>query len=494
MADSQQIIQQMFNRFRMFMAGMQFGGRRDLYELFGYNRKLSPADFVARYVRQDIAKRIINAPVLSTWADPPTVTSDDQAFEDAWNILCDEYPIWNKIIRLDKLAGLGSYAVAVIGVDDGQTLDKEVKPPEKPTLVAPVDEENPPVVNAATVTTPSGRKLLYMQPYHELAASISSYEKNNTSPRFMQPLQYTITPGKFDVDVRVSGISMSRTAGARTPFNVNYSRILHVAEDLLEDNNYGRSRMECVYNLLDDVLKLAGGSAELFWITANRGLHVDIDKDMELDADDAGELSKEIQEYIDDQRRFIRTRGAKVTNLGTDVADPKGPFDVTLSLISSATGIPKMILTGSTLGQLASQQDRANWADRIGERITEYAEPVLFKPFVRQLINLGVLPVPKGRIYIKWPEAFKLNPLERAQTSAQMARSAANLTKAAAGMPEGTSALFSPDEMRNIVGFDKHPPTFPKEKTDGQAPGTGKAAKPNAPAASIDNATNSGEN
>lgn len=493
MADSQQILQQMFNRFRMFMAGMQFGGRRDLYELFGYNRKLSPADFVARYVRQDIAKRIINAPVLSTWADPPTVTSDDKAFEDAWNQLCDEFPIWNKIIRLDKLAGLGAYAVAVIGVDDGQTLDKEVKPPAA-TPITQTDGEEPPVANAAAVTTPTGRKLLYLQPYHELAASISSYEKNNASPRFMQPTQYTVTPGKFDVDVRVSGISMSRTAGARTPFNVNYSRILHVAEDLLEDNNYGRSRMECVYNLLDDVLKLAGGSAELFWITANRGLHVDIDKDMELDPEDATQLSSEIQEYIDDQRRFIRTRGAKVTNLGTDVADPKGPFDVTMSLISSATGIPKMILTGSTLGQLASQQDRANWADRIGERITEYAEPVLFKPFVKQLINLGVLPVPKGKIYIKWPEAFKLNPLERAQTSAQMARSAANLTKSVATMPEGVDPLFSDDEMRNIVGFDKHPPTFPKRKTDGKDQGTGKAAKSNKPAASVDNATQSGEN
>lgn len=477
MAESSVIMQQMFNRMKMFMAGTQFNGRRDLYELFGYNRNLTSSDHVARYIRQDIAGRIIDAPVKATWSDPPTITSDDKVFEESWNKLCDDFPIWHKIIRLDKLAGLGQYAILVMGVDGTGRLDSAITPPTMPDITAAPEAGVTAVPDGENAKPYKGRKLLYLQPYHEVACTVTDYEKNNTSERFLQPTIYTITPGKFDGDRRISGISAARISGSRTPFNVHFTRALHVAEGLLEDNIYGRSRLERVTNLLDDILKLGGGSAELFWINANRGLHVDIDKDMELAPEDAAELSSEVQEYMDDLRRIIRTRGAKVTNLGADIADPKGPFDVILSLLSAATEIPKMILTGSTLGQLASQQDRANWAERIGERVTEYAEPIVFKPFMKQLITTGVLPVPTARIYIKWPEAFKLSPLERAQTSAQMARSAANLEKVRqgnVGEGETSTPLFSDEEMRNIVGFDRHPPTFPKQKSDGKEPGTGK--------------------
>lgn len=448
---------QLFGRLRMMMAGTQFNGRRDLYELYGYRRRLTSPDHIARYVRQDIAKRVIDAPVMSTWADPPTISSDDTKFQAAWDQLLnpnglDGVPIWQSIIRLDKLAGLGMYAGLLMGLDDGQLLSQPVK-------------------------GSAPRKLLYLQPYHEVAMSVQQYEKDQSNPRYLKPVMYTVTPGKFEIDVRVSGASISRTSESRQPFNVHYSRMLHVAENLLEDNIYGRSRMEVVTNVLDDMLKVVGGSAELFWIMANRGIQVDVDKDMELAPEDEKNLTAEVQEYMDDMRRFIRTRGTKITNLGSDVADPTGVFNVLMSALSAATGQPKMIFTGSTLGTLASQQDRANWAERIGERITEYAEPIILKPFIAQLIQANVLPKPSAQIGITWPEAFKLSPLERAQTSAQMARSAANLEKVRQGAvakDQATTPLFTDDEMRNIVGFDKHMPKFPKPKkatgTAGDAP------------------------
>jgi hypothetical protein len=287
----------------------------------------------------------------------------------------------------------------------------------------------------------------------------------------------------------------------RNTFDVHWTRILHVAEDCLEDATFGRSRLECVYNVLDDLLKVTGGAAESFWLTGNRGLHIDLDKEMDLEGEDEEALSAEVDEYVNQQARVLRTRGVKVTELGTSTADPSNVFDVLLSLIAASTGIPKRVLLGTEAGQLSSQQDRANWATQIEARISNFAQPVILLPFIVMQVRNGVLPVPET-LTLTWPEAFKLNPLERGQTSAQIARSAANLVKVlstpaptpvidqvavpgtggsfnAAGdkpvgkdktatapktvkaeMHQAYEPFITPEEARKIISFGKHPPVF----------------------------------
>lgn len=450
--DANSVLAGLFQRMRMFLTGFQFGGRRDLFSIFGWQRYTTHFDYVARYIRQDIAKRVIDAPVLATWCDAP-ILDGGQAFNDAWDVVIKDLNMafWQKIIRADKLAGLGCFAGLVVGFDDSGQLISPVKPG-------------------------TGRKVLYMQPYAEASINVKTYESNQSSPRFGMPTIYTITPGRFSAEARVGMFQGSFTSQAgKAPFDVHYSRFLCFAENLLEDNVYGRSRMEVVCNVLDDIMKVSGGSAEMFWLVANRGMQVDVDKEMDLSPDDAAALSTEIEEYQHEIRRFIRTRGVKVNPLGSNPVDPRGVFEVLLSLVSAATGIPKLVLIGSSTGTLSSQQDRGNWSDRISERVTEYAEPQILIPLVAMLINAGVLPQPKN-FTVTWPEAFKMNPLERAQTSAQMARSAANLTKTMSLLqatpdtvgPDGNTIpgkpaqepLFTREEMRNIVGFGKRMPVF----------------------------------
>lgn len=378
------------------LAGLQAGGLRDLYKVFGWTRRLEHQHFLAKYQRQDICRRVVDAPVSAVWADPPAVTGDD-TFQKAWDDLNAKMPVWHELRRVDTLAGLGRFAVLVIGMDDGGKLD-------------------------TPAPTKQGTQVIYLQPYGEGSARISAYEENQASARFGLPLMYQITPGGFEMS---GSASQSNVTNSKT-FTVHYSRVLHIADNTLESKVYGSSRLECVFNILDDILKVVGGSAEMFWLAANRGLHVDVDKDMELEPTDQAALADEVQEYEDQLRRIIRTRGVKVKSLGSDVADPTGVFDVLMSLLAATTGIPKRVLMGAEAGQLASQQDRANWADRIDERITGYAQPIMLIPFIRLLIDSGVLPAP-SQMSITWPDAFKMNPFERAQTSAQMARSATNL-------------------------------------------------------------------
>jgi len=458
--DAQDMFRNLANRMRMWMAGIQFHGQRDLYEVFGWNRRVDYRNFIASYYRQGMAKRVVDAPVLGCWTDPPTLQADNEEFNIAFQEIIEEQALWFHVIRLDKLAGLGKYAVMVVGFDDGADL-------AAPIIARP----------GANVL----REVIYLQPYHEGACQILEYEEDKSNPRFGQPVMYEINPGRFVTDGSSNRSTLGSVIQLRQPFKCHYSRLVQVAENLLEDGTYGCSRLESVFNDLCDLLKVSGGSAETFWLIVNRGMQLDIDKDIDVAPEDMDELKREVEEYQHHLRRFMRTRGVKITELGAHPVDPQNVFKMIVQCISAGTGIPQLVLTGASIGQISSRNDRSNWADRIAERIAEYANPVILKRLLDCFINAGALPKPVN-LQITWPEAFKMDPLERGQTSAQMARSAVNLMKAhlAGAQTDETGnliapqPLFTPLEMRNIVGFGRHPPVFdsPIPQGDVGPPGT----------------------
>lgn len=408
-----------------------FSSRRNLYDVFGYTINPSFQQCMAKYVRQDIAGRVVDAPANALWTNPPVITSNNADWDQTWRDFIIQLRLWERLNRADKLAGIGKYSIILIGFNDGQTLDKPV--------------------NASRVAAQQ-KKVLYLQPYSSESAKISKYVNNTASEHFMKPEIYTIDP-KHDIDIlgqhkQISGIP----AIGMAPFTVHRSRVLHICENPMENEVFGAPRMERVFNVLDDLLKVTGGAAETFWLTANRGLHIDIDKDLSMDPADEDALADEIDEYSNNQRRIIRTRGTKVSSLGSDVVDPRGAHSILLATLSSATGIPQRILTGAEAGQLASEQDRANWADRVDERRSDFAMPRVLLPLMGLLTLGGALEAPDDlTVSVLWPHAFKLNPLEAAQTSAQHARSATNfastfdkLEKLKRGEP-GTAPTTSPD-------------------------------------------------
>ncbi len=119
-----------------------------------------------------------------------------------------------------------------------------------------------------------------------------------------------------------------------------------------------------------------------------------------------------------------------------------------MGLLSGATGIPRRILLGSEAGQLASEQDRANWAERIEERRTSFAEPVILLPFIRKMQDAEVLPQTDD-IEIEWPNAFHMSPLEENQAMAQKARAAVNLSK----QNDRGTPVTTVEESREIIGL-----------------------------------------
>lgn len=406
------------------LAGRTFGGRRNLYSVFGYTPNLQYSNFIAKYARQDIAKRIVNAPAAATWRGDPAVDGGPD-FNKKWRQLVARHDIYQELEKVDKLAGVGYFACLFVGFDDSNA-----------------GNPKEPVRNA--------RDILYMQPYAEGNVEILKVEDDPSSPNFGRPLLYQL-------DVTDPKSLRNTHAHATRSIVVHASRVLHVAEDALTDHIYGSPRLEHVYNLLDDLLKVVGGSAETFWLVANRGIQANVDKEMELSPSDAAALQDELDEYQHELRRFIRTRGVELKPLESNPSDGKGSFEMIMALLSGATGIPQRILMGSEAGQLASEQDRANWADRIAERQRDFAWPQMLKPFIKLLVASGVLPTPQADdedsdLTVEWPEAFIMSPLERSQEMAQKARTAANFAKSLNGTPIVTQA-----EAREVLGLPRAP-------------------------------------
>jgi hypothetical protein len=401
--------------------GIQMGGKRDLYETFGWNKNPDYKDFMLKYRRNAVARRVVNAYPDALWADPPIISADD-TFNKAWDALKSGISIFAYLQKLDKLCRQGEFAILVVGLDDGGSLDQPVRKKKNGELT----------------------KVLYLQPYSEASVDVDAYEENERDPRYGLPTMYSVEPGNFD-DLSKRKLA-EKSVGTQKSFKVHWTRVLHVAEGALESPVFGTSCLEPIFNDLEDLEKAGGGSAEIFWLNARQGLHVDVDKDLELKAGDQEALGEEIDEYSNNLRRVIRTRGVKVTNLGSNYLDPTGVLDGILSNIAACTGIPKRVLSGSEAGQLASQQDRANWANRVDERVSEFGAPVVLLPLLRMLIDANVLPQPE-KLIVQWPDSFKMNPLERAQTSAQMARSAANLAK----------TLFTVQQINHANAMDSLP-------------------------------------
>lgn len=390
---------------------------RNLYEAFGWDVRLTSRDLWDMYYRGGIAKVVVSAYADAMWSAPPQVQST-AAFNKAWGALVDQWDIFTLIHRLDKLSQLGRYSVLVVG--NGQDLS------------TPMTNNN---------------RVLYMQPYSEMSAVITQWGTDAADERFGLPVQYTIYPGRENLQTQQS-LDPVTGPPSRASYRVHWSRVIHYAQGGLETQLFGSPLLWACWNYLTDLHKTVGAAAESFWNTANRGLHADIDKELDMDPADEAAVSEEMEEYFAGQRRFIRTRGIKVTNLGSDVADPTGPYGTFIDLIAGTTKIPQSIIIGFESGHQASTQDKATWASRVVENRTLIAEPGFLGPTIMGFQRMSMLPATKVKPTYNWPEAFILSPVEKAQQANQISTAANNLGLAAKNVPN----MLSVQEMRRIVG------------------------------------------
>lgn len=441
-----------------YLMGTSHAGKRNLWQSFGYPQTLTIDDYERMYRRNDIASRIVQAFPQATWREKPTFSdadgnSDMQYNEDGaenenyspfvesvWAFL-DKTRALQYLERVDRLSGIGHFGVLLIGYNDGA-----------PNLAAPLVAKNADIV--------------YMSAYSEKYAKIESFEQQRTSPRYGLPLYYTLTTG----GQQIPGQSLQRQN-----VRVHWSRVMHVAEFLDENEIYGTPRLESIYNRLMDLEKVVGSSAETFWLNSRGGLSLMADKDAQISTETLADMKEQADEWEHQLRRTIAMQGVTAQMLSTIVADPKPNVETLLQIIAGAKGIPMRILTGSERGELASSQDENNWNARIDERQNNHATPNMLRPFIQRAIETGnVIRPANDEWWVEWPDSAALSPEKAAEINRNRTTALKDYLSAAGaedvvpiaefrqeflGLPPQTSFMEEEDE------YDETADTIEGEKT-----------------------------
>lgn len=372
--------------------GFQYEGKRKIYQALGYpeDKDLDFQYYNNRYRRQDIASAIIDRPVDATWKGDLSITEEGKTVEDsklqeAWAELNKRLKVKQRLAKTDKLAGIGHYSILLFGFDDTK------KPEDWKTVVT------------------GKRKLVFLKQISEENASINTWENKTSNPRFGLPKTYKVSITNTD-----DGKEVSRE------LVVHYTRVIHVKEGSLTSEVFGRPRLMPLINRLNDLEKLLGGDAEMFWRGARPGYTAIPKENFSMGDTERTQLETELDNYEHDLRRFITAEGVDIDALKQQVANPMEHVDVQLQAISAQTGIPKRVLIGSERGELASSQDKDQWLTLIKTREEEFAEPEIFRPFIDKCIEHGILPDAEDYVVI-WEDIFAPSEKDKVEVGTKRA-------------------------------------------------------------------------
>lgn len=389
------------------------GGRRDIEAACGYVKNLEFADYWDLYDRTDVATRVVETYPDFTWLQNPEIyekeDSKETKFERDWQAHTEECLPFGELRKLDILAGIGKFGLLVMGVNDGGSLESPLLP--------------------MTATATRHRSITYYRAYTEGEVKITTWDDNPQSLRYGLPLMYEVRPNhgqqSYTVSPRLEQGSKTNDGGnINEPFSgsfkVHYSRCLHFADNALCGSVWGVERLRRVFNRMSDIVKVVGGSAEMFWQGAFSGIAFEMDAESEVSDTAKAAMKDDIDKYINNLQRTILLQGVKANPLSPSIASPKDHLDVQLTLISIASRIPKRILSGSEMGKLSSTQDAENWDLQITTRRTNVATPSLMKPYVAFCIRNGIVRPPvlsDKAFFIEWPAMSELSTVDKAKSA-----------------------------------------------------------------------------
>jgi hypothetical protein len=405
---------------RMYASGFQtFDGKRDISREAGYPQHITTTDYWTAYRRGGVAGTIVDKFAETTWRKSPEVTDADEAgeetpFSKGWKEIRDRLHVFRAMEQADKLARIGRYSVLLLGF---RATDDEYRQPVR-RMSNPAD-------------------LLYLQSYDEGRVSILQWVTDPRDPAYGLPLEYTLQTA-----TESGGFS-----GAVPSIVAHRSRVIHVAENTLRDRVFGRPALERPWNDLIDYQKIASGTAEAFWQRVVAVMQGIIDPEAQLTEPEVKAYTEALQALQHGLGRIVAQKGAKLEKLIEDEPDPTGAAKLSERRIAAATDYPARILFGSETGERASSEDQKSFFGSVGERQIQYAEPVLLRPFVDRLVEVGILPAPRnGKYSCVWPPLAAESEDTVASANFKRAQAAAALT------PVGGDplALVEIDENRDI--------------------------------------------
>jgi hypothetical protein len=410
-------------------------GPRDIDAECGYPTWLTPDHYRAMYDREGIAKRVVVCEPEESWKVQPEVYEDedpatDTEFETTWKRFVGKHNIWNLLLRADCLSGIGQFGVILLGLNDGKELWEPVEG----------------VKEDGTWEEGLEHKVLYLRPFSEEVLFVKTRQRDASSPRFSQPLLYTIIFRDYP--------NWGVQAGEIISKDIHWSRVIHLADNRKMSEVFGTPRMQEVWNRLYDLRKIYSSSGEGYWKGAFPGMAFEVnpelvDQGVEMDTES---IREEFQKYSNGLQRYLAVQGVTTKTLPPQFADPGSPAEAHLKAIAIAKGIPYRILWGSEQPALAGVQDTRAWNGRMMRRQNDYLTPMVIRPFVQRLIDVGAIAPTQdeGGFSVDWPDLNALTDLEKAQVAGAQTQTISTYVNG------NVSQLVDPSMfLTEILGFDQ---------------------------------------
>lgn len=465
----------MFNEFyhRREILSKLSHGKRDLYQDTGWEEtaNLTPEMFMDLYERFPVATRVVDLAVDESWRKQPTVweskdPDNKTAFEQAWDDLDhrlgvtveknwfvdDEGSVvWEMLKRVDRLSRIGHYGTLVLELDDVDGENVKWSDPA-PGFESLDDEEGifspsaaPSTLNAHVGDKAAGTKtrLVGIRAFDQLTAEVIAwYDRGEMEGR---PRLYRVK--LYDT---ASTPSASSGAGVRErDVDIHWTRVIHVADNLMSSEYMGTPVMRPVINDLQDLRKIFGASGEGYWRMAFPWLSFESHPNLgSKGVMDQEALREEVERAKNTLERYMATVGGTWKTIAGEVSDPNPHVMARLEAICVYLGCPVRIFKGSERGELASSQDKDAWDERMIARQTNYITPRIIVPFINRLITVGVLPPPTQGYHVAWPDLTTLSLQAKATWAVTQVNA---IIKYVAG---GGDFLISPkDFLTRVLGF-----------------------------------------
>lgn len=409
--------------------------QRDIDKECGYPKTITAADCKFLYEREGIATRAVGVFPAESWKQDPEVyeKEDDTEtqFEKDWKALVKKFNLFGFLQRADRLSGIGTFGVILLGISDGKTLELPVEG---------IDD---------TGTARAGLKyqLLYIRTFDETEVTISSYETDVTNPRYGMPKMYSINYAQI-------AASTSQPAPPANTVAVHWSRIIHLADNLESSEVMGVPRLKTIWNRLYDLRKVLSSSGEMFWKGGFPGFSFETNPNLTLTGEiDRDSLRAEFEKYQNGLQRYLALTGMTAKSLAPQVSDPTAHFTTHLKAICVSLGIPYRIFMGSEEAQLAGEQDATAWNERLKERQCKYITPRIITPLANRLMDLGCVAPIANRdegICVEWPDLHTPSDKEKADVAKTKTESMVSYVSG------GADALMPPEIFFEwVLGYSK---------------------------------------
>jgi hypothetical protein len=404
---------------------------RDIYETFDWKKRPSVTEYYAMYRSHPFAGPIVDRPAFTTWRDAPTPVDDPDTetdFEADVAKLFREFDLPSRFERVDRLAGIGRFGLTVFittdALDDNGVVDED-------RLAEPIE---PPQFSADGLDN-----VVQIKQFSEVSVDGISWgtEEHAGEGRWGLPIQY-------DIDFSPEGDTDG--SDSDSVWTIHHSRTVAVpATRRLDHDFFAPPRLESVFNILRDILKVMGSVAEMAYRGADKGLAISHDPEkVDVTSEQFWEQhDEEITEWFQGLKPVFETTG-EVQELGGQIGDVSNIFDPQLSALATDTGIPKRVFEGDPAGALASaSEDTQAYFGLIGERRTEYADPLIATSHVMWFVNNGLISSPKNDAFSwEWQPLRVLSETEQAELADLRIR---------AGRLSGSMTV---DEAREELGLD----------------------------------------